>query len=94
VGEAPFGGGQWIELALPGAGAHITLVNWFPQMPPGSLQGMVFETPDVQEAYQACLSAGVDVSAVESASWGAFFTFRDPDGNGFVVQETPGAGGA
>jgi catechol 2,3-dioxygenase-like lactoylglutathione lyase family enzyme len=87
VRESPMGEMNWVEVGLPGCPTHLTLVTWFPQMPPGSLQGMVIATPDVQAAHDGLLSRGVPVSEINAAPWGRYFTFSDPDGNGFVIQQ-------
>jgi catechol 2,3-dioxygenase-like lactoylglutathione lyase family enzyme len=38
------GSQRWVELAPNGKATTITLVTWFPEMAPGSLQGLVFDT--------------------------------------------------
>jgi uncharacterized glyoxalase superfamily protein PhnB len=44
-------------------------------------------------AARAELSArGVDVSEVQDFPWGSFVFFRDPDGNGWAVQQVPPRG--
>ena len=41
---------RWIQLSpLPGE-ASITLVNWFPSMPAGSMTGMVLEVDNLDES--------------------------------------------
>ncbi len=44
--EMPFGtpDALWIRLALPGVNTELVLVTWFPQMKPGSVQGLVLTT--------------------------------------------------
>lgn len=81
-------GRQWVQLGLPGAETSLTLVTWFDDMPPGCAQGLVLETGDIQGAHDHLVSEGVEVSDIEEAPWGRFATFPDPDGNGWVLQET------
>ena len=46
--ESPFKpDAKWIELSIPGSNTRITLVNWFPSMPPGCMRGMVLLSEDV-----------------------------------------------
>lgn len=78
---------RWIELAPPGADTSIVLVTWFDQMPPGSVQGLVLDTDDVDEAQAELTARGVAISDVEDAPWGRYATFSDPDGNGWVLQQ-------
>ncbi|MCL2516200.1 MAG: VOC family protein [Microbacteriaceae bacterium] len=83
---------RWVMLTPPGARTAITLVDWFPSMPAGSLKGTVLETDDLDADAAALGAKGVDVSPVQSAPWGRFVTFDDPDGNGIVLQASmPGA---
>lgn len=92
IRENPMGPDQqWVQVGPAGAETSFTLVTWFPQMAPGSVQGVVLATDDVVEAHATLQERGVGVSAVENAPWGTFLTFSDPDGNGFVLQQnTPG----
>ena len=84
-----FGPRRWVQLQPPAGGTSITLVTWFPTMPPGSLKGLVIECDDV-EATAAELSArGVALNEdIQDAPWGRFTSLDDPDGNGWVVQQT------
>ena len=86
--DDPMGPDQrWIELVPPGAQTSITLVTWFDNMPPGSVQGLVLNTTNVEEDLAALQKQGVNCTPLDSAPWGKFSTFRDPDGNGWVLQE-------
>jgi catechol 2,3-dioxygenase-like lactoylglutathione lyase family enzyme len=88
VRENPMGPDQrWVEVAPKGADTSITLVTWFPTMPPGSLKGLVLETDDLDGDLARLTGLGVPVEGgVQEAPWGRFVTFHDPDGNGIVLQ--------
>jgi catechol 2,3-dioxygenase-like lactoylglutathione lyase family enzyme len=87
--EGPFEPGrQWVQVAPPGAATSITLVNWFDSMPPGSLQGLVLETDDLDGDLARLAGRGLDAGPVQEAPWGRFVTIADPDGNGIVLQAT------
>ena len=59
--DGPFGEGmRWVELAPPDAQASIALVTWFDQMPPGSLTGLVLDTPDARAAFETLTERGVE----------------------------------
>ena len=79
---------RWIELAPPGAQTAISLVTWFSSMPPGSVTGLVLETDDFSGDYALFSSRGLALSPVEAAPWGLYATFADPEGNGWVLQQT------
>jgi len=80
--EMPFEGDKmWIQMGFPGDGASITLVNWFPEMPPGSQQGLVMKTEDVEKEVQELTVKGIETGKIDSTPWGKFLTVKDPDGN-------------
>ena len=48
VSDNPMGPDQrWVQVAPRGGQTSITLVTWFPTMPPGSVKGIVLETDDL-----------------------------------------------
>ena len=80
---------RWITLS-PGEGeAAISLVNWFEQMPPGSVQGVVLTVENLKEVRGALQDKGVSVSPLEEQPSGIFAGFSDPDGNGWILREAP-----
>lgn len=87
--DNPMGPDQrWIQLGPAGGEASITLVSWFDRMPPGCVQGIVLETDDVDGDHRTLRERGLDISELRDAPWGRFATFSDPDGNGWVLQQT------
>jgi len=87
--DRPFQGDvRWIQLAPPGAETAITLVTWFEEMPPGCVQGLVLETDDIEGAHRVLSERGLQLDPIDSAPWGRFTTFGDPDGNGWVLQQS------
>lgn len=82
---------RWVQVAPPGGGATVTLVTWFPTLPPGSVKGLVIGCDDVEATYAELNSRGVPVGAqggIQDAPWGRWFGVDDPDGNGWVVQQS------
>jgi catechol 2,3-dioxygenase-like lactoylglutathione lyase family enzyme len=91
--DMPFeqGGPQrWVMLRLPGLETRLTLVTWFPQMPPGSLQGVVLATADIDAAHAELKRRGLQIADISDQSYGRECTFHDPDGNGWVLQQPAG----
>jgi predicted enzyme related to lactoylglutathione lyase len=85
---------RWVQVRPNGSEASITLVTWFPSMPPGSLKGLVLETHDMESTIAEIAANGFVIdSEIEEQPWGRFVTFDDPDGNGIVLRE-PVPGGA
>jgi catechol 2,3-dioxygenase-like lactoylglutathione lyase family enzyme len=89
--DGPFGEGmRWVELAPRDSQATIALVTWFDQMPPGSVTGLVLDTADAHGAHRALKARGVEFTGeVREDPWGTSASFVDPDGNGWVLMETP-----
>jgi catechol 2,3-dioxygenase-like lactoylglutathione lyase family enzyme len=81
-------GGRWVEVAPAGSVTTLTLTTWFERLRPGTLQGLVFATEELENAHASLLKSDVAVSDLKSAPWGRYFTFDDPDGNGFVLVQS------
>lgn len=82
---------RWIELRIPGADTRIVLFT-----PPGqedrigTPSNLAFASDDVGATYSELLSRGVEFDGPpETQPWGTFATFRDPDGNQFVISSKP-----
>lgn len=78
---------RWIHLTPPDGGATITLVTWFPTMPPGSLRGLVLEVDDIDTRHKELAAQGHNSpEGIQAEPWGRYVTVNDPDGNGIVLQ--------
>ncbi|OLB82507.1 MAG: hypothetical protein AUI14_00510 [Actinobacteria bacterium 13_2_20CM_2_71_6] len=90
VADNPMGPDQrWVQVAPHDGTTGLTLVTWFPTMPPGSLKGLVLQTPDVDGETERLRRAGIKIDGPQDAPWGRFSTFDDPDGNGLVLSGPP-----
>ncbi len=88
IEEMPFGPDtKWIKLELPGVETRIVLATWFPQMQPGSLQGLVLVANDIAKIHAELKGRGLAISGIQKQSYGQEATFNDPDGNGWVLQQ-------
>jgi predicted enzyme related to lactoylglutathione lyase len=89
--DQPMGEGQrWIELRIPGADTRLVLFT-----PDGhedrigTHSNVVFASDDVAATYEELTARGVAFDREpETQPWGTFATFRDPDGNQFVLSST------
>ncbi|MEU8887511.1 VOC family protein [Streptomyces sp. NPDC048442] len=74
--------------------------EWVTPVVPGSLQGLQLCVVDIAAGREELAGRGVDVSPVmhlgekgweegKGDTWNSWAYFRDPDGNGWVVQEVP-----
>jgi len=90
VRESPMGPGQtWIQLVPPGCETTIALVTWFDAMPPGSLQGVMLNVSDINADHATLAARGLELSEIHAQPWGRYATFKDPDGNGWILREAP-----
>lgn len=95
-------GNRFVQLTPPGSGCSVVIGEGaVPDMAPGSLQGLQLVVADITQAHAELVERGVDVSDVqvmggdaEALSQGGpaldnvgFVFFRDPDGNGWAVQQ-------
>jgi predicted enzyme related to lactoylglutathione lyase len=78
---------RFVQLTPPGSACSIALTSGVPAAAPGSLQGMQVVVADADAARAELAGRGVEVSEVQEFPWGRFVFFRDPDGNGWAVQE-------
>ena len=87
-----------VQLTPPGSGCSIVIGRGaVPDMPPGSLQGLQLVVPDIHRARAELVERGVAVSEVQKLGESplpgdpldnvGFVFFRDPDGNGWAVQQ-------
>jgi uncharacterized glyoxalase superfamily protein PhnB len=47
---------------------------------------------DIHAARAQLVERGVEASPVQEFPWGSFVFFKDPDGNGWAVQQLPARG--
>ena len=59
--EANFEKQTWIQMAFPGSPVSITLVNWFPEIPSGSVRGFVIKTDDLDNEIKELRAKGLEV---------------------------------
>jgi catechol 2,3-dioxygenase-like lactoylglutathione lyase family enzyme len=67
-------------------------VTWFPTVAAGTLKGTVLEPDSLERMIATLREKGVPIGEIQTAPWGRFVTFDDPDGNGIVLQETAAQG--
>ena len=89
-----------VQLTPPGSACAIAM-GTFEQGEPGSLKGLHLIVPDVEAARKELVDRETEVSDFfhfaaagrqpgmdpERSSYNSFFSFDDPDGNGWLVQE-------
>ena len=92
-----------VQLTPPGSACSIAIGTGIVGTPPGSVQGLQLVVPDIDAARVELLERGAEVSEVQhfdgsawrpggGGDWNSFAFFSDPDGNGWVLQQSPGRG--
>lgn len=80
---------RFVQLTPPGSACSIALGKGLVDMTPGSQQGLQMVVADAEAARAELVSRGVDATEVQTFPWGSFTHFKDPDGNGWAVQQLP-----
>ena len=92
-----------VQLTPPGSACSIAIGTGIVATSPGSVQGLQLIVPDIDAARAELLERGAEVSEVQhfdgsawrpggGGDWNSFAFFSDPDGNGWVLQQSPGRG--
>ena len=80
---------RFAQLTPQGSGCSIVL-SQPPPMRPGSLRGLQLVVADAYRARDELLSRGVvvtEIDVLDERDGGTMFSFTDPDGNAWVVQQ-------
>jgi predicted enzyme related to lactoylglutathione lyase len=80
---------RFVQLTPPGSACSITIGTGIMDTEPGSVQGLQLVVTDADAARAHLLERGVEAGEVQEFPWGRFVFFKDPDGNGWAVQEIP-----
>lgn len=90
-----------VQLTPPGSGCSVMFGTGFTKAAPGSSQGTFLIVPDIETARDQLVAAGADVGDFfhfspdgtaegldpDRRSYFSLFSFSDPDGNSWLVQE-------
>jgi predicted enzyme related to lactoylglutathione lyase len=88
----PSDGMRVVQLTPAGSACSIVIGTGLSGMAPGSLEGLQLIVNDIEAARAELVDRGVEVSEVrlmgpEDTDGSKFASFRDPDGNGWALQE-------
>jgi catechol 2,3-dioxygenase-like lactoylglutathione lyase family enzyme len=89
-----------VQLTPPGSACSISIGKGLTGATPGSLEGLQISVGDIEAAHAELVGRDVDVTSVrhfveghwedgKGEDWNSFFFFKDPDGNGWAIQESP-----
>ncbi len=80
---------RFVQLTPPGSPTSIAIGTGLSEMAPGSVEGLQIVVDDVEAARAELSERGIAVGEVQDFDWGSFVFFKDPDGNGWAVQQVP-----
>jgi predicted enzyme related to lactoylglutathione lyase len=78
---------RFVQLTPPGSACSIAIGTGIMDTVPGSVQGLQLVVSDADAARAHLVENGVEAGEVQEFPWGRFVFFKDPDGNGWAVQE-------
>ncbi len=78
---------RFVQLTPPGSACSIAIGKGIVDSKPGSARGLQLVVSDINAAHAELVERGVEVSEVQELPGGSFVFFRDPDGNGWAVQQ-------
>jgi predicted enzyme related to lactoylglutathione lyase len=80
---------RFVQLTPPGSACSIAIGSGIVDTPPGSAACLQLVVADIEAARAELAERGVEVGEVQQFPWGSFVFFKDPDGNGWSVQQIP-----
>ena len=78
---------RFVQLTPPGSACSIAIGEGIMETEPGSVQGLQVVVADADAARAHLIERSVEASEVQEFPWGRFVFFKDPDGNGWAVQQ-------
>ena len=78
---------RFVQLTPPGSACSIAIGTGLTEAAPGSAQGLQLVVEDIETARAELVERGVEATEIQDFPWGSFVFFRDPDGNGWAVQQ-------
>jgi catechol 2,3-dioxygenase-like lactoylglutathione lyase family enzyme len=80
---------RFVQLTPEGSACSIAFGEGITEMKPGTQQGIMMVVGDVRAVRQELKEKGVDITDIDEQPWGTFAYFKDPDGNGWTLQQLP-----
>lgn len=83
---------RFVQLTPPGSPCSIAIGEGISSKEPGSIEGLQIVVHDIEAARDQLVSRGLEVTEIQDYPWGRFVFLKDPDGNGWSIQQPPGIG--
>ena len=89
-----------VQLTPPGSACSVSIGKGLAKMEPGTLNGLQLCVSDIAASRTELVGRGLDVGPIQhiengdwldgpGGPWNSFMFFKDPDGNGWAIQEKP-----
>jgi catechol 2,3-dioxygenase-like lactoylglutathione lyase family enzyme len=78
---------RFVQMTPAGSACSISFGIGLTKMAPGSVEGLQLVVTDIEAAREELSGRGLEVGDVQDFPWGRFLFFKDPDGNGWAVQQ-------
>jgi catechol 2,3-dioxygenase-like lactoylglutathione lyase family enzyme len=78
---------RFIQMTPPGSACSIAFGVGLSGMAPGDVEGLQLVVDDIEAAHAELTGRGLEVGDVQDFPWGRFLFFKDPDGNGWAIQQ-------
>jgi catechol 2,3-dioxygenase-like lactoylglutathione lyase family enzyme len=78
---------RFIQMTPPGSACSIAFGSGLSTMAPGDVEGLQLVVEDIETAETELSGRGVELGDVQDFPWGRFLFFKDPDGNGWAIQQ-------
>jgi catechol 2,3-dioxygenase-like lactoylglutathione lyase family enzyme len=78
-----------VQLTPPGSACSISVGTGIVDTPPGSVQGTHLVVADIHAARAQLVDRGVEVGEVQDLGGILYASFKDPDGNSWLLQQLP-----
>ena len=100
VDDSPSERFRVVQMTPTGSGCSITIGTGMTTMVPGTLEGLQLSVADIEAAHAELTARGAPLGPIQhhdgtgfvdgrGGDWNSFVFFRDPDGNGWAIQESP-----
>jgi catechol 2,3-dioxygenase-like lactoylglutathione lyase family enzyme len=80
---------RFVQLTPEGSACSIAFGEGITEMKPGTQQGIMMVVGDVRSVRKELKEKGLNISDIDEQPWGTFAYFKDPDGNGWTLQQLP-----
>jgi catechol 2,3-dioxygenase-like lactoylglutathione lyase family enzyme len=78
---------RFIQMTPTGSACSIAFGTGLSSMAPGDVEGLQLVVEDIEAAHAELSGRGLEVGDVQDFPWGRFLFFKDPDGNGWAIQQ-------